>query len=415
MTPELIAQAFTLAAPLLNERYRRLFAAMLARSYGLGGISVVAEATRLARSTIQRGVTELETLGPDAALGDRVRGPGGGKKPATVQDPGLEAALRGLVDPVTRGDPESPLLWVAKSIRHLAAALTAQGHPVSAETVRRLLHRWDFSLQANRKTKEGHQHPDRNAQFEFIADQTQRFLDEGQPVISVDTKKKELVGEYANAGREWQPKGAPEAVNTHDFPDPQLGKGIPYGVYDQGSDEGWVSVGISADTAEFAVATIERWWREMGSLRYPTARHLMITADGGGSNSVRGRLWKTSLQGLADRLDLRLWVCHYPPGTSKWNKIEHRMFSRITQNWRGRPLSSLEVIVNLIANARTASGTRVRAALDPATYEKGKQVTPEELAQVRLLLQEFHGEWNYVVIPTAEWPDWPPTEHDVII
>lgn len=415
MTPELIAQVFTLAAPLLNERYRRLFAAMLARSYGLGGISVVAAATGIARSTLERGVTELEALGADADLGDYVRRPGGGKKPATVRDPGLEAALRRLVDPVTRGDPESPLLWISKSIRHLAEALCAAGHPVSADTVRRLLHQWDFSLQANRKTKEGRQHPDRNTQFEFIAAQTQRFLDAEQPVISVDTKKKELVGEYANGGREWQPKGTPEPVNTHDFPNAQLGKGIPYGVYDQGADEGWVSVGISADTAEFAVATIERWWREMGSQRYPAARHLMITADGGGSNSVRGRLWKTSLQGLADRLGLRLWVCHYPPGTSKWNKIEHRLFSRITQNWRGRPLISIEVIVNLIANARTASGTQVRAALDSTTYEKGKQVTPEELAQVRLLLQEFHSEWNYVILPTAEWPDWPPTEHDVVI
>jgi len=295
MTPELIARVFALATPLLNERYRRLFAAMLARSYGVGGISVVAAATRLARSTIERGVTELEALGLEAPLGDHIRRPGGGKKPATVQDPGLEAALQRLVDPVTRGDPESPLLWVSKSIRHLAAALTEQGHAVSAETVRRLLHRLDFSLQANRKTKEGHPHPDRNAQFEFIADQTQRFLDEGQPVISVDTKKKELVGEFANGGGEWWPQGRPELVNTHDFPDPQLGKGVPYGVSDQGADEGWVSVGISADTAEFAVATIERWWWEMGSKRYPDARHLMITADGGGSNSVRGRLWKTSL------------------------------------------------------------------------------------------------------------------------
>jgi hypothetical protein len=415
MTPELIAQVFALAAPLLHERYRRLFAAMLARSYGLGGISVVAKATRLARSTLERGVTELEGLDPVEGLGEQLRRPGGGQKPATVQDPELEAALQRLVDPVTRGDPESPLPWVSKSIRHLAAALTEQGHPVSAETVRRLLHRLDFSLQANRKTKEGRQHPDRNAQFEFIAQQTQRFLDEGQPVLSVDTKKKERVGEYANAGREWQPQRTPEPVNTHDFPDPQRGKGLPYGVYDQGADEGWESVGISADTAEFAVATIERWWREMGSQRYPEARHLMITADGGGSNSVRGRLWKTSLQGLADRLGLRLWVCHYPPGTSKWNKIEHRLFSRITQNWRGRPLISLEVIVNLIATARTANGTRVQAAVDPTVYEKGTKVTPEALAQVRLLLQEFHSEWNYVILPTADWPDWPPAEHEATI
>lgn len=412
MTPELIAQVFALARPLLNERYRRLFAAMLARSYGLGGITVVSQATGVARTTIERGVTELEALGTATDLGEHIRRPGAGKKPATEQDPELEAALRRLVDPVTRGDPESPLLWVAKSVRHLAAALTEQGHPVSHETVRRLLKNLDFSLQANRKTKEGTQHPDRNAQFEFIAAQTQRFLEAEQPVISVDTKKKEVVGEFANAGREWQPTGTPERVNTHDFPDPQLGKGIPYGVYDVGADEGWVSVGISADTAEFAVATIERWWREMGSRRYPGARHLMITADGGGSNSVRGRLWKLELQGLADRLNLRIWVCHFPPGTSKWNKIEHRLFNRITQNWRGRPLTSIEVIVNLIANARTANGSRIQAAHDPTPYEKGRKVTPEELALVRLLIQEFHGEWNYVIIPTAEWPDWPPTEHD---
>ncbi len=278
---------------------------------------------------------------------------------------------------------------------------------MSHETVRQLLHDMDFSLQANRKTQEGKQHPDRNAQFEFIAAQTQRFLNAEQPVISVDTKKKELVGDYHNAGREWQPQGAPEAVRVHDFPDPALGKATPYGVYDIGADEGWVSVGITADTAEFAVATIERWWRKMGCLRYPKARHLMITADGGGSNSSRGKLWKTSLQALADKLDLRIWVCHYPPGTSKWNKIEHRMFSRITQNWRGRPLTSIEVIVNLIANARTNSGVKVRAEHDPGVYTKGTKVSQKELNDVRLLLREFHGEWNYVIIPRAEWPQWP--------
>jgi len=415
MTPETLAQVYALVAPLLHERYRRLFVAMLARSCGLGGISLVSQATRVARSTIERGVTELEALDSVEAAGDYIRRPGGGRKRATERDPALVEALTRLVDPVTRGDPESPLLWISKSTAHLAEALRAQGHAVSPDTVRRLLHDLNFSLQANRKAQEGTQHPDRNAQFEFIAAQTQRFLDAEQPVISVDTKKKELVGEFYNSGQEWHPKGAPELVNTHNFPNKELGKGVPYGVYDVGADEGWVSVGISADTAEFAVATIERWWREMGRLRYSDARHLMITADGGGSNSVRGRLWKTCLQQLADRLNLRIWVCHYPPGTSKWNKIEHRLFSRITQNWRGRPLTSIEVIVNLIANTRTANGSRVGASRDPGQYPKGTQVSQEEFDQVRLLLQEFHGEWNYVIIPTAEWPDWPPTEIDAII
>jgi hypothetical protein len=407
MTHEQIAHIYSLAAPLLHERFRRLFAAMLARSYGLGGITVVSQATGLARSTISRGVAELEQLAPGQELGDYIRRPGAGRKPTAVTDPTLTPALLGLVDPVTRGDPESPLLWVSKSTRHLAEALRAQGHRVSHETVRQLLHDLDFTLQGTRKTKEGAQHPDRNAQFEHIAAQAQRFLDAEQPVISVDTKKKERVGDFANGGREWQPEGRPETVRVHDFVDRELGKAIPYGVYDVGADEGWVSVGITHDTAEFAVAAIRRWWEVLGAARYPGARHLMITADGGGSNAARNRLWKTSLQALADELDLRLWVCHYPPGTSKWNKIEHRMFSRITQNWRGRPLVSIEVIVNLIANTRTNQGRPLRAELDPRDYPKGKQVSPAELADVRLLLQEFHGEWNYVIIPRAEWLDWP--------
>jgi hypothetical protein len=410
MSTDLIAQVYALAAPLLHERFRRLFAAMLAQSYGLGGVTRVSQATGMARSTIGRGLAELEQLAPGAALGDHIRRSGAGRKPATVPDPTLAEDLCRLVDPVTRGDPESPLLWVSKSTRHLAEALRGLGHAVSHETVRQLLRSMDFTLQANHKTREGAQHPDRNAQFEHIAAQAQRFLDAEQPVISVDTKKKELVGDFYNAGREWQPTGTPEAVRVHDFPDKTLGKAIPYGVYDVGADEGWVSVGITHDTAEFAGATIRRWWQEMGSRRYPQARHLMITADGGGSNSSRGKLWKTTLQALADELDLRLWVCHYPPGTSKWNKIEHRLFSRITQNWRGRPLRSVEVIVNLIANTRTRSGQRLRVEADAREYPKGKQVSQAELDDVRLLLQEFHGEWNYVIIPRAEWPDWPYAE-----
>ena len=407
MTAEMMAHVFELARPFLNERSRRLFAATLARSYGLGGVTLLSQVTGLARSTIDRGLAELEQLGPGAPLGDHIRRPGGGRKPAQMADPTLAAAVHGLVDPVTRGDPESPLLWVSKSTRHLAEALRGLGHAVSHETVRQVLRTLGFTLQTNRKTKEGAQHPDRNAQFEFVAAQAQQFLTAEQPVISVDTKKKELVGEFANAGHEWQPQGQPEAVRVHDFPEPGVGKAIPYGVYDLAADEGWVSVGITADTAEFAVETIRRWWKEMGRERYPAARHLMITADGGGSNSARGKLWKTCLQALADELDLRIWVCHYPPGTSKWNKIEHRMFSRITRNWRGRPLTSIEVIVNLIANTRLGSGQPLRAAHDAGVYAKGQKVSQAALDDVRLLLQEFHSEWNYVIVPRAECPVWP--------
>lgn len=401
-----LTQAYRNLAPLFNERCRRLFAAMLAQSLGRGGIAFVSQATGVARSTIGRGLQELATLPGGEPPGNSVRRPGGGRKKAAVSDPTLAEDLRRLVDPATRGDPESPLLWVSKSTRHLAEALRTQGHRVSHETVRLLLRDLEFSQQGTRKSREGGQHPERNAQFEHIASQVQRFLDAEQPVISVDAKKKELVGEFHNAGREWQPQGQPETVRVHDFPDPKLGKAVPYGVYDLGADEGWVSVGIDHDTAEFATATIKRWWQEMGSQRYPAARHLMITADGGGSNSSRGKLWKTSLQRLADELGLRIWVCHFPPGTSKWNKIEHRMFSRITANWRGRPLRSLEVIVSLIANTRTSSGLQLRAGEDLEKYPKGIQVSRTELDEVRLLRQEFQGEWNYVILPRAEWPDW---------
>jgi hypothetical protein len=413
MTVEAISQVFALAKPLLHERFRRLFAAMLAHSFGLGGVSLVAQATGVARSTIERGLTELEELSAQGKeIGSHIRRRGAGRKSA-LDDATFMDHLRGLVDPITRGDPESPLLWVSKSTRHLAAALRELGHTESYETVRQALHALEFTLQGNQKRKEGAQHPDRNAQFEFLAARAKKFLVAAQPVISVDTKKKELVGDFKNGGQEWQPKGEPEAVRVHDFPDKTLGKAAPYGVYDVGADEGWVSVGISSDTAEFAVATIRTWWERMGSQRYPDARHLMITADGGGSNSARGKLWKTCLQGLADELGLRLWVSHYPPGTSKWNKIEHRMFSRITQNWRSRPLLSIEVIVSLIANTRMKGGKTLQAELDPRIYEKGKQVSQEEFDDVRLLLQEFHGDWNYVIIPRDEWPNWP-SEHAAV-
>ena len=407
MTREQIAHVYALARPLLHERFRRLFAAMLAQSYGLGGVKLVSEATGVARSTIGRGLTELEQLSIGVPLGTHIRRPGGGRKPAVVVDPTLLEAVNRLVDPVTRGDPEAPLRWVSKSTRHLAETLKAQGYVVSRETVRQVLRSLGFTLQTNRKTKEGAQHPDRNAQFEFVAAQAQRFFAAEQPVISVDTKKKELIGDYANAGHEWQPQGQPEAVRVHDFPEPGVGKAIPYGVYDLAADEGFVSVGVTADTAEFAVESIRCWWKQMGQERYPDAQHLMITADGGGSNSARGKLWKTSLQALADEFNLRIWVCHYPPGTSKWNKIEHRMFSRITQNWRGRPLRSIEVIVNLIANTRLGSGARLRAQHDPGVYVKGQKVSKVELDDVRLLLREFHPEWNYVIVPRSECPEWP--------
>ncbi len=329
----------------------------------------------------------------------RVRRPGGGRRPLSQTDRDLIAALELLIDPATRGDPESPLRWTCKSTRRLADELTRQRHPVSAPTVATLLRQAGYSLQANSKTREGAGHPDRNAQFQYINNTVGRFLAGNQPAISVDTKKKELVGDFKNAGREWHPQGQPEPVRVHDFLDPTLGKAIPYGVYDILNNQGWVSVGIDHDTAQFAANSIRRWWREMGSRRFPRATQLLITADGGGSNSSRSRLWKMALQQLADDLGLRLKVCHFPPGTSKWNKIEHRLFSFITQNWRGRPLVSHQAIVSLIAGTRTRSGLVVKAALDTNQYETHMKVTDEELSRLKLKPERFHGEWNYQVTP----------------
>lgn len=317
----------------------------------------------------------------------------------TQSDPGLLDALEQLIDPATRGDPMSPLRWTCKSTDKLAEELTRQNHPISDRTVAMLLKQQGYSLQANRKTREGSSHPDRNAQFEYINRQVMAFQRRQQPVISVDTKKKELVGEFKNAGKEWQPKGEPEKVGVHDFPDKKWGKAIPYGIYDMICNEGWVSVGIDHDTAEFACASIQRWWNEMGSARFPRASELLITADGGGSNSSRNRLWKKSLQDLAEELGITLKVCHFPPGTSKWNKIEHRLFCFITKNWRGRPLTTYEVIVNLIASTTTKTGLIVRAALDSRQYETGIKVTDEELGLLRLTPAKFHGEWNYSIKP----------------
>jgi hypothetical protein len=395
-----IRRKFRMVAVELDERRRRQWAAAEARDAGWGGISLVARATGLSRPTIMAGLKELElSSNRRVAAAARVRSPGGGRRLLTQSDLGLLEALERLIDPATRGDPMSPLRWTCKSTDKLAEELTRQNHPVSDRTVAMLLKQQGYSLQANRKTREGSSHADRNAQFEYINHQVTAFQKRQQPVISVDTKKKELVGEFKNAGAEWQPKGQPEKVGVHDFPDKELGKAIPYGVYDLACNEGWVSVGIDHDTAEFACASIQRWWNEMGSTRFPHATELLVTADGGGSNSSRNRLWKKSLQGLADELGIILNVCHFPPGTSKWNKIEHRLFCFITKNWRGRPLTSYEVIVNLIASTTTKKGLVVRAAMDSRQYETGIKVTDEELAHLRLTPATFHGEWNYAIKP----------------
>lgn len=391
-------------ASVLDERARRHWAATEARAYGWGGVSAVSDATGMSPNTIRKGLAELvaRESDPAAEVSARLRKPGGGRKRLTETDPQLSVALDRLVAPLTRGDPESPLRWTCKSTRHLAQELSRQGHPISARAVARLLQVAGYSLQGNRKTLEGTAHSDRNAQFEHINAQVKRFQQRGQPVISVDTKKKELVGPYKNHGREWQRKGEPEKVDVHDFPDPALGKVIPYGVFDLSRNEGWVSVGIDHDTAQFAVQAIGRWWQKMGNHRYPHARALLITADGGGSNGSRCRLWKVALQTLAGRLGLPIHVCHFPPGTSKWNKIEHRMFSHITQNWRGRPLVSHEVIVNLIANTTTRAGLTIRAELDRGTYPTGIKITNAELATLNLKLDNFHGDWNYTILPARK-------------
>ena len=396
---ERIRRKFQALAPLLDERARRHWAAAEAWELAWGGVTAVAAATGLSRTTIAAGLRELRNPDADPALVGRIRRPGGGRKRVEEADPGLSAALDALIDPVTRGDPESPLRWTCKSTRRLADELGRQGYPVSARTVAALLHALGYSLQANRKAREGGRHPDRDAQFAYINGQTRRLQRRGQPVVSVDTKKKELLGDFKNAGREWQPPGQPEEVRVHDFQDPALGKAIPYGVYDLANNQGWVSVGVHHDTARFAARTIGRWWADMGSRRFPRARELLITADGGGSNSCRSRLWKVALQELADDIGLRLRVCHFPPGTSKWNKIEHRLFSFITQNWRGKPLLSRQAIVELIASTTTRAGLVVRAALDTTPYETGIKVSDEEMAELRLTPGDFHGEWNYSIAP----------------
>jgi hypothetical protein len=384
----------------MDERMRRQWAAAESIELGWGGISHVANATGISRTTILAGVRELKAQeGMETLPSPGIRRPGGGRKLLVETDPGLWDALDALVDPMTRGHPETPLRWTCKSTRQLAAELTRQHHPLSDRTVAALLYAAGYSLQANRKTREGKNHPDRNAQFEYISQQVGRVQKRGQPVISVDTKKKELLGDFKNPGQTWRPEGVPQEVRVHDFKDKNLGKAIPYGVYDVANNQGWVSVGINHDTAYFAANSIRRWFEDMGSKRFPRAKELMITADGGGSNSYRSRLWKVALQGLADQLQLRLRVCHFPPGTSKWNKIEHRLFSYITSNWRGQPLVSHETIVNLIASTTTKTGLIVQAALDTNVYETGLKVSNEAMACLRLTPGEFHGEWNYTIAP----------------
>jgi hypothetical protein len=395
-----IAERWRLVEPVLDERARRRWAAAEARSHGWGGIAAVARATGIGQSTIKRGLAEVDA-GEAAELG-RVRRAGGGRRPLVENDPTVLDDLERLVAADTRGDPERPLRWTSKSAVKLAAGLRELGHELSDSTALRLLRRLGYSMQANVKTREGRQHADRDAQFRYINDSVRAALEAGEPVISVDTKKKELVGDFKNGGREWAPTGAPVEVRTHDFKDPELGRATPYGVYDLAENEGWVSVGISNDTAQFSVAAIRDWWEHLGRARYPHATRLTITADCGGSNGNRARLWKTELGRLSADTGLAITVCHFPPGTSKWNAIEHRLFSFISHNWRGKPLVSHEVIINLIANTTTGTGLRVYARLDDRAYAKGIKVTNAELAAVNLHGHDFHPDWNYTITPPLE-------------
>jgi Rhodopirellula transposase DDE domain len=387
--------------PAMDERLRRLWAANEAAALPYGGIAAVERATGISRTTIREGIAELDRPDEVTSLVGRVRRVGAGRPTVIERDPALVEALERLIDPVTRGDPMSPLRWTAKSARTLARELGEAGHAISPQKVCDLLKELDYSLQGTRKAKEGSSHPDRDAQFQYINRRAQDFQRRGQPVVSVDTKKKELIGEYANGGREWRPEGNPIEVKVHDFPDPAVPKAVPYGVYDLRRNEGWVSVGISHDTSDFAIATIRRWWYSMGIFAYPEALELLITADAGGSNSYRARAWKRGLQRLADETGLKLAVCHFPPGTSKWNKIEHRMFCHITHNWRGQPLVSYEAVVNLIAHTTTDTGLYINASLDDEHYPKGLKVSDDELAAINIWKGRFHGEWNYRVRPRS--------------
>jgi hypothetical protein len=410
-----VQRKFSALEPVLDERARRQWAGAEAESLGRGGVSAVAEATGLSRTTVAAGTREVrerargeeDGAAARAREAGRVRRAGGGRKPLAGTDPTLARDLDRLVEPGTRGDPQSPLRWTCKSTRRLAAELRRAGHRVGHVTVAGMLRRDGYSLQSNRKTKEGGGHPDRDGQFRHIGDRVKGMQGRGQPVVSVDAKKKELVGEFRNGGREWRPKGQPEEVRVYDFVDkaPDKGRVTPYGVYDLAANEGWVSVGTDHDTARFAAETIHKWWREMGEARYPGATELLVCADGGGSNGSRNRLWKVALQGLADRTGLTVHVSHFPPGASKWNKVEHRLFCHVTQNWRGKPLVSHDVIVSLIGSTTTAGGLKVRAALDTAAYPTGVKVTKQEMDAVNLARDDFHGDWNYSISPRQQRRD----------
>ena len=382
--------------PHLNEKQKRIVLAAEAKSLGWGGISQVADAARMSRVTLHRALQEIETK---EIISDRIRKAGGGRKGIKQIYPEILEKVEALVEPLTRGDPESPLRWTCKSTRQLAKELARQGYETSNVTIAELLHQLDYSLQANAKTLEGASHPDRDSQFNYINEQVKRFLKQGQPVISVDTKKKELIGNFKNGGKEWQPKGEPETVEIHDFAGPKSPKVIPYGIYDVGKNLGWVNVGCDHDTASFAVASIRRWWYSMGRLVYPQAKELLIGADSGGSNGYRIRRWKVELQQLATETGFQITTCHFPPGTSKWNKIEHRLFSHISMNWRSRPLISHEVIVQLIANTTTRKGLKVKAKFDKRKYPTSIKVSDDEMKQIKLKPHSFHGEWNYTIRP----------------
>jgi hypothetical protein len=402
LTAEWIRRAYEALRPEMDERMRRQWAAAEARRLGYGGMTRVSRATGLSRTTIAAGLAELELpRWQRLCEAARIRRPGGGRRPLTERDPQLLATLESLIEPTARGDPESTLRWTCKSTRRLSDELTRMGHPISRMTVDTLLHEAGYSLQADRKTREGDWHPDRDAQFRYIDRMVRGRLLKERPAVSVDTKKKELVGDFKNNGREWHSKGQPPEVRVHDFQDKALGKVIPYGVYDILNDQGWVSVGIDHDTAQFATQSIRSWWARMGCRRFGRAKDLLITADGGGSNGSRCRLWKVCLQQLADELGMGLVICHFPPGTSKWNKIEHRLFSFITQNWRGRPLASRETVIKLIASTTTRTGLVVKAALDTHHYETAIKVSDAELATLKMIRHRFHGDWNYTIKPRS--------------
>lgn len=394
----IVRQRFADLQGLLNERQRRLWAAAEAKALGYGGVSGVARATGISRRAIHVGLKE-SAADDKSPPRERIRRPGGGRKSLVAKQPGLKEALDALVEPTSRGDPQSPLRWTCKSVRRLAAELQAQRFRIGRQKVAELLHELGYSLQANRKTREGANHPDRDAQFQYINRRVKAFARRRQPVISVDAKKKELVGNFRNGGRDWRPHGQPLEVRVHDFQDAHLGKAIPYGVYDLTNNEAWISVGIDHDTAEFAVEAIRRWWRKMGRKRFPHATELLVTADSGGSNGARSRLWKVALQRFADETGLKVAVCHFPPGTSKWNKIEHRLFCHITQNWRGQPLLSHDIIVQLIGRTTTRAGLKVKAAIDRRSYPKGIKVPDQILTEVQLRPASFHGDWNYTIRP----------------